>query len=605
MDRRLIRGGFAMVALVLLVFGGSLISILGLTTTVGWILLILGFLCTVGVAVDWAFTDSDLPISARSNGRLTQSAYPSEQAIPAPPPFVLRRFSSAIYRFTVYPPPAPFFGRKKELARLEKILRSKSTVVVISGDPGSGRKSLARAVAERLTDRFPHAMLELNLQTPEGPLGVEEAQRRLLLPFYTDQKLPENADELGALYARTFHKNQALVLLDNANGLEQIQRLLPPAPSAAIITTINAKPFLQEKFTVLRLGGLSKKDAAAMLLQYCSRLRNSPANHLYRLVQDINGLPLALRIAAGFFEYHPDWGVEGLRQRWPNQRTIRSDLNNGQRLYGAEIALLMAYYDLDDLLKERFRGLGILPAPFPVEAIQAIWGTSSHETQLFYEELQGRGLIDSIPRLKLLVLHEQTQAFAMEHLKKDTRELNLATERHAYFYLNRGGTTELLYSAGGEKMAAGLASFERDWPHFQTAFTNMTATEGLRPAPDSAPLWLANLPEMLPNFLRLYFSRPQDRKEILERSVNASHVTNNRKLLGAALFALGQVYSELGDQTMAIGYVEQSLAVHRDMHDHQGELAAINFLANAYASLGRSDKAQQFARERRTLMQPA
>lgn len=125
---------------------------------------------------------------------------------------------NAVGRFTIPPPVTDFTGREKELETLRASFQAGALITTgLSGGGGVGKTELARKLAHEIADAYPFARLSIDLLgTSENPLAPEDAMRRLLEPFYPNQKLPDDPQRLMGLYQETFSTQKALLLLDNA-----------------------------------------------------------------------------------------------------------------------------------------------------------------------------------------------------------------------------------------------------------------------------------------------------------------------------------------------------------------------------------------------------
>ncbi|MEO7863436.1 MAG: hypothetical protein ABIU05_23970 [Nitrospirales bacterium] len=104
---------------------------------------------------------------------------------------------SVVALFTIPSPVQDFTGREEELKQLISETNRGVVITGISGGGGIGKTELARKLADELKDDYPDARLNVDLLgTSETPLSPEECMHRLLEPFYPNQKLPEDFNQL-------------------------------------------------------------------------------------------------------------------------------------------------------------------------------------------------------------------------------------------------------------------------------------------------------------------------------------------------------------------------------------------------------------------------
>ena len=287
----------------------------------------------------------------------------------------LEQLKTASSLFTIPLPVTDFTGRDDELKELKASFANGAIITGVSGGGGIGKTELARKLAQDIAGDYPDARMSIDLLgTSQTPMPCEETMRRLIEPLYPNQKLPDDSNQLKGLYQQTFGKVKALLLLDNAADAHQVRPLIPPAPSAAIITSRQHFTLSEFGLTPLRLDVLEIPDARTLLRSASDKLKEASDKELDELSTLCGRLPLALRVAAALLN-DSNWTLDTLINRLKDERTRLERLrrDNDQDL-DVEATLSLSYQLLDDDLKKYFRMVSVFTAPFPNISAQAVWG---------------------------------------------------------------------------------------------------------------------------------------------------------------------------------------------------------------------------------------
>jgi tetratricopeptide (TPR) repeat protein len=512
-----------------------------------------------------------------------------------------------VFSINIIPPPvSDFTGRAKELETLKTSFKNGAVITALSGGGGVGKTELARKLSQELADDYPAARLEIDLRgASENPLTPEDAMRRLLEPFYPNQKLPDDPNQLRGLYQQTFAEHQSLLLLDNAADAAQVRPLIPPRPSAAIVTS--RRYFSLSEFGMsepLRLEALAEEEARDLLRAASPKLRNAPADEVKQLAALCGRLPLALRVAAALLEDRPDWRPADLLAHLADERSRLKRLKrDSDPDLDLEAVLALSYALLDEDLQFKFRQLGVFPAPFFKISASFIWGLDDDSnTTALLDRLISHSLLHMLPSPLsspllsntlgggiVYSLHDLTRYFALALLEKDPVEAHQTILRHAEHFLEVASAANDLYEKGGEHILPALGAFRFLYPHLSAAFARLSA----QPADPAADRWLSDFPDRCAYLLDLHLP-PRERIPLLEAALAASRRLGDKGREGVYLGSLGLAYADLGDARKAIEFYEQALAIAREIGDRRGEGAVLGGLGLAYADLGDARKAIEF-----------
>ena len=499
--------------------------------------------------------------------------------------------------FTIPDPPANFTGRAHELDELLTGFAqsaSGATISGLSGGGGIGKSALARVLAQRLAAQYPDARLEIDLQgaprSGQSALSAVEALRRLLQPIYPTQQLPDDEAALHTLFVGTFHERRALLLLDNARDATQVRPLLPPAPSAAIVTSRAHIVLNDLGLRPLRLGALRPDEARDLLRKGAAALQAAAEAELDTLTKQCGALPLALNVAAALLAARPDWTPTHLIERLQDERTRLARLKSADDPdLDVEASLSLSYQLLSDDDRRRYRLLGVFPAPFDLPALAAIWSEPSEACDEALGRLLRLNLLDARPQEMPYELHDLARLHAEGLLRAQADEWPAAVQRHADYFLQQAADADNLYEQGGEHVLESLRRFDGLWPHLQAAYERSLPNAG-QPLADR---WLSDFPGKVIYTLDLRLP-PRQQIPLLESALAAARRLKDRSDEGIHLGNLGIVYLDLSEPRRTIEYCEQQLVITQETGDKRGEGNALGNLGNAYANLGELHRAIEY-----------
>lgn len=154
-----------------------------------------------------------------------------------------------------------FIGRSEQFERLDSLWRGRadgaSPVVVVCGQAGVGKTSLAVRWAHRMARHFPDGQLFADLRgysRAEPATAVEVLHHFVRALGCPPDDVPLDRDEAAALYRSMLSGRRVLIVLDNVLAAEQVRPLLPGAAGCAVVVTSRN-----------RLDGLSALDGAEQL----------------------------------------------------------------------------------------------------------------------------------------------------------------------------------------------------------------------------------------------------------------------------------------------------------------------------------------------------
>ncbi|MEZ5426268.1 MAG: protein kinase [Pyrinomonadaceae bacterium] len=547
------------------------------------------------------------------------------------------------------PSQTPLIGREKEIVRIAQLIRE-SRLVTLKGIGGTGKTRLARETARRMLGDFPDGVFFIPLADIKNPeLVVLEIAR----PF----KLPETGAEALAKTLREFFQNKKLLLvIDNfeqvAGAAPVLSDLLSRAPELKILVTSRLLLKLERErdFSVppLELPDPQGSQSPEELLEYASirlfteraravrgdfRLNGENAHRVAEICSDLEGLPLAIELAAARIRI---LSPEQIARRLENRLKIltgggRDRPARQQTMRGA---LEWSYDLLDEAEKNLFRRLSVFAGGFDLEAAETVCASGKSpkdqlsETDILdaFTSLLENSLIAPTefageePRFRLL---EVVREFALELLAEsgDSEEIR---KGHAAFFLSLAETAEpeILGPKGREwldrleeeyenirAVMSWADRFDRDTLVRMAAATRdfwtirNHLTEGhdwmekaLQTASEDSPEILYKISVGLGHTAKHQGDFDAARRA-LQKALEVSRKIGHQKQIAVSYRGLSMTAKGQGDYAGARDYAEKALEISRQMNDPLGIAISVNTLGDLARIEGDFSKARPFHEE--------
>ena len=194
-----------------------------------------------------------------------------------------------------------FVGRDRELVKLDRLLAS-TRLLTLAGAGGCGKTRLALQLATDALERYPDGVWWLELAPLSDPALIESA----LATMVGVRPLPGQTP----VEAAVFHlaSQRALVLLDNCEHVlepsrQLVEALLHGCPDVTVVATSRA-PLGVGGETTWRVPSLEHAEAVRLFSERAGKVwpnfavTNESAPHVAQICQDLDGIPLAIELAA-------------------------------------------------------------------------------------------------------------------------------------------------------------------------------------------------------------------------------------------------------------------------------------------------------------------
>ena len=443
------------------------------------------------------------------------------------------------------------FVRRPEMGPALQLLR-RHHLLNITGAGGSGKTTLAIALAEEVKDEYPDGQLLIQAGTRQGQDSVAATLSQAIWLVDPEAALPDNLASLRSVYLHALGSRRWLLILDDATDEGVVQAMLPPADSALVVTS--RVSFRESGLQVVRLGALSPAEARELLLSVVPGLDPSRAD---RIADRLEGNPWAIRLAGALLAESP-----------------RLDLTRGLE------SLFRRFYERLDADEARvLRLCSVFVDSFDGQAEEYVAGDSKNQYLL---KLRDRALISSWALGDRFVMPEAVRKWAGSYMPAD--ELFDAQLRHATHYLAVcERTSKALWRAGSQEGSQEL------WQLLDAEWENIKAGQAWAAVNyhknDDAARLCSGYPLALVSILQLRL-RPGEREQWLKAGSDAARLVNDPEAEAFNLYWLGTLHSE----QLKLGQADEELtevlrqarsAGRKDLETRTlSDLARLNLQAN-------------------------
>ena len=312
------------------------------------------------------------------------------------------------------PPPVLVLGRSDDAARVKRRLIGAPDVrrgtTVIRGWPGVGKTTFVSALAHdpEVSTAFPDGVLWASVGERPDPLAELTLWSRRLSGGVTEG--PKTLEDAIRRVRGLLRERKALLIIDDVWEPEAAAPFDVGGPGCATLVTTRfrdvASHIAPTSADVYRLQQLAEAPALELIGQLAPTFLEDHREEARRLVQELEGLPLALRVAARLLENEAQlgWGIDELFEKIAGGDRILAESAPEDRYEAATgelptvSALLRTSTDrLDEQTREHFAILGALapkPATFDLGAMQAVWEVG--DARPTARTLTDRGLLEPL-----------------------------------------------------------------------------------------------------------------------------------------------------------------------------------------------------------------
>lgn len=377
--------------------------------------------------------------------------------------------------------PTEFIGRQQELDQLQHlILDQGAPIVTLTGLGGIGKTRLAiefvsqLAKSAEISRSVDHASL---IPFPDGvffvPLEALKLPDDILSAVASAVNFRLDADNQQVF--QYLHSKRLILIIDNFEhvlaGKDILATLLEAAPKIQILVTsreslglygeqifplpgLNYPPALGHEFVDFAAGELFIKAARRHNPAY--QLSAADHEHLLRICQLVEGMPLALEIAASWTKVLPLSSIAD--HIWEDLQFLQVDsgiLPARQRSLHAIIERTISTFP--DHEQRLFFKLAVFSGGFTLQAAEFVAGANYHHLA----ELLDKSLLRYSLSDERYSLHPLVHQFMLKRISADPKTLHETNLRHSLFFCQwfaEQTQPSRLRSQGQQKVVDGMSS---------------------------------------------------------------------------------------------------------------------------------------------------
>jgi tetratricopeptide (TPR) repeat protein len=467
-----------------------------------------------------------------------------------------------------------FVGREEEVRLLTEALSARTRTArtaVISGRAGVGKTQLALKVAEEIREEIRDGAFFCDLKGAEKiGLSPLEVMKKIVTSIEPDIVFPDNLEDAQKLYQNTLFGKEALIMLDNAYGKEQVEPLIPPKPCLLLVTS--RRRFALPGCISVPLSPLSDSDAVVLLRGLSARA----SGYEERIARCCSNLPLVLRLAASVLESRPHLSVEEFLRQMDDAAAKHQSLKE------IDAALDVTCSVIDERLKQGFAACSIFHHGFEVEAAAAVWGMDREEAEDVICALFEFSLVEWDPKHNHYQLHDDVRKYAHQHLGEKADEVFARFARHL---LDRTRQAERLFLKGGEDVTRGLQLWDQVKPDF---FSVIEWSSARAPASREVAALCADLAEA--TWYLLEARRQTDGQafaHVADIGLRAAAILNDDRRRCVHLRHSGFLLIETAP-TRADGLLDEALRISRTLGDREAEGIILGYKGRIHVRLNRT-----------------
>ncbi len=300
------------------------------------------------------------------------------------------------------PPAIPdFSGRAADIEELQCLVKSSGSgrlVVNVCGPPGIGKSALTLHVAHRLAEKRTEVQLYAQLSDQRGdiPKSEEILQQFVAALEPSTIGVPVGARELPGRYQSLLTEKRCLIVLDNAQSVDQIYDLIPGSPESTVFVTSRAPMASVPGIHLHHLALMNQDESLKLLSAVSGRVwqDDDPPDSAYLVISQCGRLPLALRIVGAILKKKSYLTLDKVAESLADEVTRLAKLVEGP--LDVRSCFEISYRYLSEEEAQAFRLLSLLPlSTFKLGHASSLLQRPEGETEGLIEVLADAQLLET------------------------------------------------------------------------------------------------------------------------------------------------------------------------------------------------------------------
>lgn len=543
-------------------------------------------------------TEANLLLESAGQGYLTEGEKKQFEDINASAPFLI-------------PPMLPtFIDRKMEIRKIVAALKNKKRVLMI-GSTGTGKTSLAIAIAHALRQEYPDGVLWAQTSST----NTMSILANFALAYKENIFFMRDIDSRSEFVRTLLSTKKALLILDNISSNKEISKLLPISPSLSVILTSQSRHLQVPNSCIVDIKSFDERKASLLFIKILGiSFFTKYKKELLDLANLVGYLPLALSLLAKKVQQleNMDFKEISLAIKTDTLRYLRYQDQNIQDIFE------LSFQSLKNQEKELFISLSILKGPdFSIEIVYCMHQQlTKMQTAEILEELVEKSFLQR-SREKRYALHPALRIFAesknpprsyynkileffLEQFEKTQREKMPQLSRIEPEVETIIHVFKKSYDYGNWKLIIKL------WEYITIILWDLGRWDELVEL-SSLVIDICNKTNQLEAkaqcYLRdlslVYFQRNENKqaKLILREGLSIARSLHNDNLTAYGFLRLGMISLQEKKCKEAINYLRKSLQIFQKLDEHARIGECLCYLSNAYLKTKRNGLAKKTVRK--------